>query len=252
MPTLIPTNSNKNGLKQLFKLYASFILEETCFVLTCFGSKNEQIPGRDLVLAGIDQTLGASGTWTGSEKGRLLAVAAWLLVNSIRTAARFWSGQMVVKGAWFYLRKVAEAKDFPILFAIFLFFQRFHHFPDFFQFFFGIFLFAKISLSFLSGLFRISPEEAVYIFLLLFQTLGVKHMAKSSLSLDFFASPLCFSFQKAANFKERIQFAMLQLQNLGNVWRRNAFKTVMAGFEMVTSEGGSSSTALNLWVFHDV
>lgn len=36
---------------------------------------------------------------------------------------------------------------------------------------------------------------------------------------------------------ERIQFAMLQLQNLANVWRRNAFQTVMTGFEQVTSEG---------------
>eukprot|EP00435_Cladocopium_sp_Y103_P001719 s71_g1.t1 len=82
-----------------------------------------ELISRDLVLAGIDQKLqGPSGSpWTSCERGRLLAVAAWLLVNSIRT--------------------------------------------------------------------------------------------------------------------ERIQFAMLQLQNLGNVWRRNAFKTVMSAFEMVTSEG---------------
>lgn len=40
-----------------------------------------------------------------------------------------------------------------------------------------------------------------------------------------------------------LRFAMLQLQNLSNVWRRNAFKTVMQGFEMVTSEGGVSPTS---------
>ncbi|CAK9118525.1 unnamed protein product, partial [Durusdinium trenchii] len=81
-----------------------------------------ELISRDLALAGIEERLhGPDGTWTSDERGRLLAVAAWLLVNSIRT--------------------------------------------------------------------------------------------------------------------ERIQFAMLQLQNLGNVWRRNAFQTVMQGFEMVTSEG---------------
>ncbi|CAJ1419897.1 unnamed protein product [Effrenium voratum] len=82
-----------------------------------------ELISRDLILAGIEQKLqGPAGAkWTACEKGRLLAVAAWLLVNSIRT--------------------------------------------------------------------------------------------------------------------ERIQFAMLQLQNLANVWRRNAFKTVMTDFEVVTSEG---------------
>jgi len=43
-------------------------------------------PGRDLALAGIEQKLqGPGGSWTSCERGRLLAVAAWLLVNSIRT-----------------------------------------------------------------------------------------------------------------------------------------------------------------------
>eukprot|EP00927_Polykrikos_kofoidii_P035876 TRINITY_DN30381_c0_g2_i1.p1 TRINITY_DN30381_c0_g2~~TRINITY_DN30381_c0_g2_i1.p1 ORF type:complete len:3775 (-),score=772.57 TRINITY_DN30381_c0_g2_i1:67-10008(-) len=36
---------------------------------------------------------------------------------------------------------------------------------------------------------------------------------------------------------ERIQFAMLQLQNLNNIWRRNAFAQIMRDFEVVTSEG---------------
>jgi len=34
---------------------------------------------------------------------------------------------------------------------------------------------------------------------------------------------------------ERIQFAMLQIQNMNNVWRRNAFRQVMKEFELVTS-----------------
>ncbi|CAE7489696.1 unnamed protein product [Symbiodinium natans] len=82
-----------------------------------------ELISRDLHLAGIEEALRGPSKepWTQSEKGRLLAVAAWLLVNSIRT--------------------------------------------------------------------------------------------------------------------ERIQFAMLQLQNLANVWRRNAFKGVMKDFEMVTADG---------------
>ncbi|CAE7609759.1 unnamed protein product [Symbiodinium sp. CCMP2592] len=82
-----------------------------------------ELISRDLHLAGIEEKLRGPSKepWTKSEKGRLLAVAAWLLVNSIRT--------------------------------------------------------------------------------------------------------------------ERIQFAMLQLQNLANVWRRNAFKSVMSDFEAVTADG---------------
>jgi len=34
---------------------------------------------------------------------------------------------------------------------------------------------------------------------------------------------------------ERVQFAMLQVQNLNNIWRKNAFQKVMSDFEIVTS-----------------
>merc|ERR1712087_1035544 len=34
---------------------------------------------------------------------------------------------------------------------------------------------------------------------------------------------------------ERIQFAMLQVQNLNNVWRKSAFRQLMGVFEVITS-----------------